>query len=428
MDPLLLERRHKMLDKIVITGISAITPLGNDIDTIVDNLKKGKSGIGYIDRYNLGEFPVRHGGTIDIVDLCKVKYPYEGNLQFKLFYYCLKKLFLKYKNIYSSDRIACCIGTNPNIAAPDDVVYLGEQYWKLKSNELHMNYTNENLHMNTLMNINPSLLTYYAAKDFNINGICACNFGTCAASSQAIGDSYHLLKNKRADMVICGGISLCLDPIAIARLCRLNALELTKENVKSNCAPFDKHRAGFTIGEGCILFMMERESDAKKRNAKIFAEVKGYGASMDGFSLTDPHEEGLGMQLAMIRAIEDAKLSIDKIDYVNAHGTGTKKNDKYETMAIKKVFKEYANTLDISSTKSMHGHLLTAGGAMEMLVSIISIQKGFVPPTINYRTKDPECDLSYTPNIVKYKEINNVLSNSFGLGGVNASLVISKYI
>lgn len=149
---------------------------------------------------------------------------------------------------------------------------------------------------------------------------------------------------------------------------------------------------------------------------------------MDGFSLTDPHEEGLGMQLAMIRAIEDAKLSIDKIDYVNAHGTGTKKNDKYETMAIKKVFKEYANTLDISSTKSMHGHLLTAGGAMEMLVSIISIQKGFVPPTINYRTKDPECDLSYTPNIVKYKEINNVLSNSFGLGGVNASLVISKYI
>ena len=175
------------------------------------------------------------------------------------------------------------------------------------------------------------------------------------------------------------------------------------------------------------MFTLEREKDARKRNAKIYAELKGYGASMDGYSLTDPHEESLGMRLSMLRALSDARLSIWDIDYINAHGTATRKNDIYETLAIKQVFKEYSYKVDISSTKSMHGHLLTAGGAMEALVSIIAINYGFIPPTINYKTKDPECDLSYTTNKMKIKEINNVLSNSFGLGGINTSLIVSRY-
>jgi len=219
-----------------------------------------------------------------------------------------------------------------------------------------------------------------------------------------------------------------LDPIAIARLCRLNALELTKEDPSENCTPFDRRRAGFTIGEGSILFTLEREKDAVRRKARIFAEIKGYGAAMDGFSLTDPHEEALGMSLSMVRALEDADLSIRDIDYLNAHGTGTKKNDKYETLAIKNVFKEYAAQLHISSTKSMHGHLLTAGGAMELLACILSIQNEFIPPTIKYKEEDPECDLSYTPNKSKKKKLLHALTNSFGLGGINASLVVSKYM
>lgn len=416
-----------MSDKIVVTGVSAVTPLGNTIEIIKNNLKYGRSGIGYVNRFNSEDFPVKHGGIIDLQELENIKYPYEGNLQFKLFYYCLNQLSQNFNGIYSSDKIACIIGTNPNIAALDDVQYLGDSYLKVKKESFCQNSIDNNAHCKTMMNINPSLLLYYAAKDFHINGPSSCNFGTCSASSQAIGDAYRLLKSKKADLVVCGGISLCLDPIAIARLCRLNALELTKDNVTKNCTPFDKNRSGFTIGEGCILFTLEREEDAKKRYADVFAEIKGYGASMDGFSLTDPHEDGLGMKLSMQRALKDAQLYIHEIDYINAHGTGTKKNDKYETLAIKQVFKDYANKIDISSTKSMHGHLLTAGGAMEALVSIIAIREGFVPPTINYNTPDPECDLTYTVNKRKNKNITNVLSNSFGLGGINASLVISKY-
>ncbi len=416
-----------MTDKIVITGISAVTPLGNSLEEITKNLINGKSGMGYVTRYDLNGFPVRHGGVIDIQDLETIEYPYKENLQFKLFYYCLKKLNEEFKDSYEADRMGCIIGTNPNIATINDVQFLGDKYMKKKLSE-YAEDTQEEAYANKMININPSLLLYYAAKDFNINGPCLCNFGTCSASTQAIGDSYRLLKSGKIDLAVCGGISMNLDPIAIARLCRLNALELTKDDVTENCTPFDKRRAGFTIGEGAILFTLEREKDAINRNAKIFAELKGYGAAMDGFSLTDPHGEALGMSLSMIRALEDAKLSIQDIDYINAHGTGTKKNDKYETMAIKKVFNEYINQVNISSTKSMHGHLLTAGGAMELLACIMGIKNEFIPPTINYILEDPECDLSYTPNESKNKKLLNVLTNSFGLGGINASLVVSKYM
>lgn len=416
-----------MADKIVITGISAVTPLGNNLNEITKKMKDGITGIGYINRYNFTDFPVKHGGTIDLSDLDKIDYPYKENLQFKLFYYCLHNLYNNFKDSYQSERIACMIGTNPNIAALEDVEFLGGKYMKRMRQEDGVDIADADLHMKKIMSINPSLLLYYASKDFHINGPCLCNFGTCSASTQAIGDAYRLLKSKKADLVVCGGISMNLDPIAIARLCRLNALEHSKDDVTKNCSPFDKHRKGFTIGEGSILFTLEREEDAKKRKAEIYAEIKGYGAAMDGFSLTDPREDALGMSLSMERALTDAGLKAQDIDYINAHGTGTRKNDKCETLAIKKVFKEYASQMDISSTKSMHGHLLTAGGAMEVLVSILSIHNGFVPPTINYETEDPECDLSYTPNRAKTKKIVNVLTNSFGLGGINASLVVSKY-
>ena len=289
-----------MSSKIVVTGMSAVTPLGNTIEKIGNNLKNGRSGIGYINRFDSEGFPVKHGGIIDLRELDEIKYPYEGNLQFKLFYYCLNKLYANFKGCYLPEKTSCIVGTNPNIAALDDVEYLGEKYLKIGKKESYLDSVNDIIHCKALMNMNPSLLLYYAAKDFYVNGVSSCNFGTCAASSQAIGDAYHLLKSMTTDIVICGGISLCLDPIAIARLSRLNALEMTKDNVTENCSPFDKHRAGFTIGEGCILFTLEREEDARKRNAKIFAEIKGYGASMDGFSLTDPHEESLGMRLSKI--------------------------------------------------------------------------------------------------------------------------------
>lgn len=227
--------------------------------------------------------------------------------------------------------------------------------------------------------------------------------------------------------MITGGGSSKLDPMSLARLCRLGALEPTKADCRENCSPFDLNRNGFTIGEGSVLFMLEREEDALRRHAPIYAEIQGYGSSLDGYSITDPHESSLGMILSMRRAIEDAGVPLDAIGYINAHGTGTPKNDKHETEAVKAVFGSLSGQLDISSTKSMHGHLMTAAGAMETLVTILSLNNGFIPPTINYRTPDPQCDLNYTPNIAKPADIETALTNSFGMGGQNASLVIAKY-
>lgn len=403
-----------MKEKVVITGITAITPLGNSLDCIYENLIKGISKLDYIKRYDVSGFNVRHGGVIDESILDTIEYPKDGNIQFKLFYYSLKKLLSNYDNYYNSERVGCIIGADPNTGAIEDYNIL----------------LNKNINTDIeeyVLNVNPTSLFYYASKDFNIEGPCFCNLGTCAASTQAIGDSVRLLRNKEVDMMITGGISSKLDPISLARLCRLGALEESKENIKENCSPFDKNRSGFTIGEGAILFTLEREADALKRNATIYAEVKGYGAALDGYSITDPDEEGKGMSLSMERALEDAGLKYTEVDYLNAHGTSTVKNDKCETIAIKNSFGEYSGKLDISSTKSMHGHLMTAAGAMETLVSILAINNNFIPPTINYKESDPECDLNYNANKGKFKEVNNVLTNSFGLGGQNSSLVISRY-
>lgn len=419
-----------MVDKIVITGISAITPMGNKLAEITDNLKKGKSCLNYISRYNVNSFPVRHGGIIDEKILNEIVYPFTmDNLHYKMFYYCTKQLYETYKNRYRPERIGCCIGADPHTCSNDEVKALIGQSIDADGN-VNFNYPesiNGKFDRQCILNFNPGLLFFHTGRDFNINGPTFCNLGTCSASSQAIGDAMNLLKMKEVDLMIAGGVSAKVDPISLTRLCRLEALEASKENIKENSSPFDKKRSGFTMSEGAILFLLERESDAQKRDASIYAEVKGYGAALDGFSITDPHEDSLGMIQAMENALMNAKLNIQDIDYINAHGTGTIKNDVFETLAIKKLFKEYSEKVSISSTKSMHGHLMSAAGSMEVLVSILAIQNKFIPPTINYKNPDPECDLNYTPNFAKDKEITNVLSNSFGLGGQNASLIISKY-
>ncbi|WP_340023576.1 beta-ketoacyl-[acyl-carrier-protein] synthase family protein [Paenibacillus sp. FSL K6-1096] len=411
-----------MRSKIVVTGISAITPLGNHLESITANLKAGHSGIRPIERYQVGSLPVKHAAMIDDQELNGIQYPVSGNLIFKLFYSCVKDLLDTSSpgRFYAPERISLMVGTDPNTSTPEDLQYLYA-------------YVNEErpasakMELETLLANHPSYMFYHAARDFGIGGPCIANFGTCAASAQAIGDAMLTLRSGDADAVITGGVSSKLDPMSLARLCRLGALEPTKADCRENCSPFDLNRNGFTIGEGSVLFLLEREEDALRRQAPIYAEIQGYGSSLDGYSITDPHESSLGMILSMRRAIEDAGVPLDAIGYINAHGTGTPKNDKHETEAVKAVFGSLSGQLDISSTKSMHGHLMTAAGAMETLVTILSLNNGFIPPTINYRTPDPQCDLNYTPNIAKPADIETALTNSFGMGGQNASLVIAKY-
>lgn len=408
-----------MSDAIVITATEALTPIGNKLHEISQSLKTGKSGIRLISRYPMDGFDVRHAGEIDTSFLENQNFPLESSLQQKMFCHCLNNI-MNFSHPYSDERIGCFIGTDTFLAG-------SREY-----NELLLAYNGfgqviENEGGKTYRYVDPSILLYHASHDYHIHGPCMYNLGTCAASAQAIGMAYRMLKTGQIDMAIAGGVSSRLDPISISRLGRLDALEHTKEDVEENCRPFDKNRSGFTISEGCILFILEREKEARRRDAQILCEIKGYGAAMDGYSATDPHHEALGMQLSMERAIKDAGLNVEDIDYINAHGTGTAKNDYYETMAIKQVFRDTAYSVDISSTKSMHGHLIAAAGAMEALVSLIAIQDGFVPPTIHYQTFDEQCDLNYTPNQRKDKSITNVLTNSFGLGGQNATLILSRY-
>lgn len=413
-----------MKNNVVITAVSAITPLGNDLNIIQNCLKSGQSGIRHITRYDMSGFPVRHGGECDLSLLESFKYPFSGNIQFKLFFYTISNLINQMNGEYLPRQTGIFVGLDPNLACINDFNHLYKCY-DLLNNEQRL-FDWNNLNQKEIFNADPSLLFYYAAKMFNINGPCIGNLGTCSASTQSIGTAYTMIKNGQIQKAIAGGVSSKVDPISITRLSRLDALETTKDDISENCRPFDKNRNGFTISEGAVLFALESEESAKKRNAKIFAEIKGYGSALDGFSITAPHEEALGMTLSMNRALNDAGIDSRSIDYLNAHGTATLKNDLFETMAIKNVFAQN-DVLSISSTKSMHGHLMTAAGAMEALVCILAMSENYIPPTINYRTPDPLCDLDYTPNVMKKKNINCCMSNSFGLGGQNATLIFSKY-
>ena len=407
-------------NKIVVTAVSPFTPLGNSGEDIARNLENCKCGFQYVSRFNTEFFEVKHAGEVDASDLDSIQYPYDGSLQFKMFYYCMEKLFESLKHNYKSERIGCIIGADPNIGAMEDYEKSFIDFYQNSDKEGKDEKEN-------LMKIDPSMLGYYVAKDFGINGPFVYNLGTCAASTQAIGTGYYMLQDNTADMMIVGGVSSKIDPLSFARLSRLGALEKTHEDLNNNCCPFDKKRSGFTIAEGCVLFALEREEDALKRNANILAEVKGYGAAIDSYSMTNPHKDALGMRLAMERALEDANVDPAEVDYINAHGTGTAVNDVYETKAIKDVFHESAKSVSISSTKSMHGHLITATGAMEMLCCMLAIRDSKIAPTIHHTELDPECDLDYTFNEMKEKEVNITLNNTFGLGGQNASLIISKY-
>jgi 3-oxoacyl-[acyl-carrier-protein] synthase II len=236
----------------------------------------------------------------------------------------------------------------------------------------------------------------------------------------------NLIENGFVDVVVAGGTESGTTPMTIGAFAQIRALSTKNDEPEKACRPFDQERDGFVMAEGSTVLILEEEEYAKKRGAKIYGYVKGYGSTTDAHHITAPAEGGEGAYRAMRKAIEDAEISIDEIDYINAHGTSTPANDKNETIAIKTLFEEKAYDLDISSTKSMTGHLLGGAGAFESMVCLLSIQNGKIPPTINLDKSDPDCDLNYTPNVPKDKTINNAMTNSFGFGGHNGVLVFSS--
>lgn len=262
-----------------------------------------------------------------------------------------------------------------------------------------------------------------------LKGPNTCVVTACASSTHAIGDAFKIIQRGQAEVILSGGTESCITPLGVGGFCALKALATHyNDSPEKASRPFDAKREGFVMGEGAGIVVLEELEHALRRNARIYAELVGYGLSDDAYHITAPDPDGQGAARAMAMAIEDAKISPQEVDYINAHGTSTPLNDKVETLAIKIVFGDYAKKIPISSTKSMIGHLLGAAGAVEFIATVLTLNYGIIPPTINYEFPDPECDLDYVPNTARQKNVKVALSNSLGFGGHNATLIVKKFI
>jgi 3-oxoacyl-[acyl-carrier-protein] synthase II len=409
-----------MKRRVVVTGLGLVTPCGNDVATTWEALKRGESGAGDISRFDTEQFPVKFA--------CEVK-----NFN--------AEDFLERKEARRMGAF-----THFAIAAADEAVKHSGLKIDSSNDEMVGTYISSGIgdfwaierEHEKLLNSGPgrvspffivSAIVNLAAGNVSIrHGAKGPNSATataCSAGAHAIGDSFRLIERGDADVMICGGAESAITPMSVAGFASMRALSTNNENPKGASRPFDAERDGFVIGEGAGILILEELEFAKARGAKIYAEIVGYGMSGDAFHVTMPDETGSGAIRVMNRAIKDAGISPEQIGYINAHGTSTPYNDKFETLAIKKVFGE--NVPPVSSTKSMTGHALGAAGGIEAVFSVLALTENVLPPTINYENPDPDCDLDYIPNEPRNAEVEYILSNSFGFGGTNACLIFKRY-
>jgi 3-oxoacyl-[acyl-carrier-protein] synthase II len=412
-----------MKRRVVVTGMGAITPVGNDVATTWRSLIEGKSGTAPITKFDASNFPVRFAAEVkgfnalDYMDRKEAKradhytqYAVAGSRQ------AMTDAGLVERNGMDPDRIGVIIGSG-----------IGG----LKSfEEQHDVYRERGVGK-----ISPFFIPMFIADiaagivsmQFNAKGPNYATVSACATSAHAIGDAYRTIQYGDADVMITGGAEATVTPMAIGGFANMKALSERNDDPETASRPFDATRDGFVMGEGAGIIILEELEHALNRGARIYAEVVGYGATGDAYHLTAPAPDGEGAQRAMKRALKDAGLEPKDIQYINAHGTSTPANDFNETRAIKAVFGEAARDVNVSSTKSATGHMLGAAGAVEAIISSLVVANGVIPPTINYHHPDPELDLNYTPNTSVEREVNAVLSNSFGFGGHNTTLAIKRY-
>ena len=411
-----------MTKRVFITGIGMITPLGLDAATTWQNLVAGKSGANTIEHFDPSEFQtqiaceVKDFDANDFIDRKKAR-QLDRFSQFAMSA-AQEALAQSNLNLENTDLkkvgviIASGIGGISTLDAQATV--LNERGPKRISPFL-------------IPMMLPDMASGQISMALGTQGPNFCVVSSCSSGAEALGNAWKLINNDEADIVIAGGAEAPICPLAVAGFNACHALSTNNENPKLASRPFDIARDGFVMGEGSSVLILESEESIIKRDAKPLAELVGYGATSDAFHVTQPHPEGAGAIEAMKRALSQANLEPGDIDYINAHGTSTPLNDKFETMALKKVYTDSAFDIPISSTKSMTGHLLGAGAALEAAFSVLSIQKGVIPPTINLTDQDPECDLDFTANTSIQKNISNVMSNSLGFGGHNSSLIFKKF-
>lgn len=411
-----------MLKRVVITGLGIISPVGTGLEKFWTSLTAGVSGIRLLTRFDPADFKTKIAGEVKDFEPTRYMDRKEARRMDRFTQFAvaasgmaIEDAALNFEN-EDRDRIGVILGSGVG-----GIETLEEQ--------AHVLFEKGPGRVSPLFV--PMMIANMGAGQVAIKhrlrGPNTTSVSACASSSNAIGDAFKILQYGRAEVMITGGAEAAITPLAMAGFIQMKAMSTRNEEPEKSSRPFDLGRDGFVIGEGAAILILETLEHALDRGARIYAEIVGYGSTCDAFHMTAPDPEGYGAANSMKEALGDAGIKPSEVDYINAHATATPPGDKAETLAIKKVFGEYASKVAISSTKSMTGHLLGASGGLEAIVCVLAIKEGIIPPTINYEQPDPDCDLDIVPNNARKAEVDVALSNSFGFGGHNATLVFKKY-
>ncbi|MBI2608391.1 MAG: beta-ketoacyl-ACP synthase II [Deltaproteobacteria bacterium] len=410
-----------MQKRVVVTGMGAVTPLGLTIKDTWNALIQGHSGVSLISRFDTQDFPCKIAAEIKNYnpDLYFTKQEARRLERFSQFAVVAAREALQDSGLELSEEEKLKTGVIVGVGM-GGVEVVENAVLTLKEKGVRR------LSPLVIPLMIPNLAAGHVSIQLGLKGPNVCTTTACAAGSHAIGDAFKHIQDGRALMMLAGGAESVISPLGIGAFCACKALSTRNDAPERASRPFDEERDGFVMGEGSGILVLEELDHAQKRKANIYAEIVGYGLNSDAYHITNPSEGGEGAARCMEMALSDARLSKEDIGYVNAHGTSTKAGDIAESSALKTVFKDQAKNLCVSSTKSMTGHLLGASGGVEAIFSVLALKNSKLPPTINLENQDKECDLNYIPNETIEKNVNFVLSNSFGFGGTNASLIFKK--
>jgi 3-oxoacyl-[acyl-carrier-protein] synthase II len=425
-----------MKRRVVITGAGCVTPLGTSMQELWNNASEGRSAVGPITLFDASSFPVQIAAEVRDWDLSAVgEDPSRWKHSHRQSTFAIGAAIQAASDaqLAEADVDPLRLGVYLGCGEPfEDFVPFTESVCRASADG---QYRTERFTQSALdvfdhqreREFEPDMPAYHLAEMFNAQGPNANCIAACVSSSQAIGEAAKIIRRGDADIMLCGGAHSTIHPFGLTGFQRLSVLSTRNVDPRSASRPFDRDRDGFVVGEGGAIFVLEDLENARRRKAEIWAELTGYGATQDAFRITDTRPEGSGSASAMRRAIQDARLNADQIDYIHAHGTGTVMNDVAETAAIKKALGQHAYHVPISSSKSMLGHATTACGAIGLALCLSALRHGAVSPTINYETPDPDCDLDYVPNVAREHRSDHVLCNTIGFGGHNAALVVSRF-
>lgn len=411
-----------MKRRVVVTGLGVITALGQDVEEFWSAIVNGRSGVSLITAFDTTDFDVKIGCEVKDFDPSAFidKKSLRRMDRFVQFAVVASLKALQDSGIAINEENASRVG-----------VSLGSGIGGMRTMEEQFKISHEKGPRRVSPFFIPMIIANMGAGQVSIyTGARGPNFSTvtaCASSAHAIGEAFRAIQYGDADVMIAGGSEAAITPISYAGFTSAGTLAKRNDEPEKASRPFDAGREGFVMGEGAGIIILEELEKARARGARIYGEIVGYGLSGDAYHITAPHPEGMGGYEAMKNTLNDAGLKPEEIDYINAHGTSTIPNDKIETMAIKRLFGDHAYKLAVSSTKSMIGHLLGAAGGVEAIITVLALKNGIIPPTINYETPDPDCDLDYVPNKARKQECRYALSNSFGFGGHNACLAFARF-